>query len=124
MRKALLVLSGALWVGALTFAPAPASAGNGFWAKYPTEVDYFSCSTYESISEYTCADPDSGLSVTFYGRMKNTIPLSACAGSCNGTQNLHVVFNPGNGRKINDPLMGGQCMGGFLLYLTPCSTCS
>lgn len=123
MKKLLGVLSVSLWAGALMFSPAPADA---FYTMYPSNVEYFACSTYKSISLQTCSIYHEilGEEVTysFTGMMMNTVPIGACSGSCNGSENLYVNLSPGNGRK--DKLYAyGQCGIGYVLELTPCSSC-
>lgn len=120
MKKVIGVLSVSLWAAALVFSPAPADA---FWGKYPTAVNYFSCSTFQSTSRLVCNDPEGGSPTYFYGKMKNTIPLSQCAGSCNGTESLLVQADPGNGRKTSTPELTKMCTSGYLLELAPCSSC-
>lgn len=120
MKSLVLVASGMLWAAALVFSPAPAQA---VYATYPTSTDYFACSQYENL-----AYPEMcmyGLEeIILYGKMKNTIPLSLCAGSCNGTESLLVAANPGNGRKRDYLSNAPQCGNQYILDLGPCNTCS
>lgn len=122
MQKILGVLSLSLWAAALTFAPAPVDAAIG---KYSTVVNYMSCSGYQSISTVGCTvecDDTGCQRYQFVGKMTNTIPLGACAGACNGTEDLLVMSNPGNGRKT--AAWYADCLNGKLLSYGPCSTCS
>lgn len=119
MKKLLGVLSVSLWMGALMFSPAPAEA---FLARYPTIVDYFACAQYATVAPVACVNGD-GERISFGGAMQQTIPISACAGSCNGTENLLVKLNIGNGRKVRTGSQG-QCGGGWVLVMEPCTSCS
>lgn len=120
MTKLVGVLSISLWAAALTFSPSPAQA----YAKYPSLVSYFACSTYQAINPYSCiVDYETGERAQFVAKMDNTIPISACAGSCNGTVDLHVSYNTSNGRKTATD-MGIQCGGQYLLELGTCNNCS
>lgn len=124
MKTLLGVLSVSMWAAALLFSPAPAEA---FAAWYNNRnVQYFSCSQYqttywECVYEYD-GDGTPLSSNVFTGIMNQTIPLSSCGGACNGTQNIRVEFNPGNGRKTKTG-EGQQCMGGYTIELQPCSNC-
>lgn len=124
MKKVIGFLSVSLWSAALLFSPAPADA---FLALYSTNsVAYFSCSTYQTISQVQCQYSNGEEYVTqyYYGKMKNTIPLSACAGACNGSLSLFVVSNPGNGRKSRTYADDYQCAGSYQMDLTPCNNCT
>lgn len=122
MKSLLGFVSISMWAAALIVAPAPAEAWN---AKYGTIVDYFSCSQYQTITPTGCYWYDGDgtrISQSFYGKMMNTIPVSMCAGSCNGTEQLLVQCDPGNGRKTRYDWM--QCSNGYVLALSPCNSCS
>lgn len=121
--KKLLLASGALWIAAMAFGPAPASA---FLAKYPSySPNYFACSGYQTSAPAPCTYNYGGetFSVTFNGFMTNTIPLSACSGNCGGTEDLGVRGDPGNGRKTKLEYLG-QCGNGYVLNLSPCTNCT
>lgn len=118
MKKLLGFVSVSLWAAALVFAPAPAEAT---FTKYPSNVDYLACAQYGASSDQCWSDTYEDY-IYFYGMMYNTIPISACAGSCNGTQNLIVEFDIGNGRK--GMYRDGQCGNNLLYWVSPCTTCS
>lgn len=113
-------LSLSLWAAALVYSPAPADAAI---VLYPTNVPYWACSGYQSISPQNCYISAWGANFTFYGKMTNTIPLSYCGGGCNGTANLLVQSDPGNGRKTNTG-GPGQCLGNYLFNVTFCANCT
>lgn len=119
MKKILAVMSMSLWAAALTFSPAPAQAAKG---KYPSNVPYFSCSQYATITPVTCKDGEGYTVAVFYGKMTNTIPLSMCAGSCTGSEALLVENNPGPGRKST--YSADFCGAQYILDFSPCTTCS
>lgn len=121
MKKLLGFLSVSLWVGALVFSPAPASA---FMASYPSNVSYFTCSQYSTLSTpIKCYNASSGEEYTWNGKMSHTTPVGSCSGSCNGTASLWVEWNPGNGRKSKSA-SHGQCLSNYILELEPCTACS
>lgn len=118
MKKLVGFLSISLWAAALTFSPSPAQASI---SRYTANVNYFSCSQYSSISPNNCTT-SGGDSYTFYGTMTHTIPLTACSGSCNGSEGLYTQFDLGNGRVIKCGYEG-PCGNGYLLDLTQCNSC-
>lgn len=125
MKSLAGVLSLSLWGAAVLFTPAPAAA---VWALYPSNINYWSCSQYQNITQQRCYvdyGDGFGADVLLYGKMNNTVPISTCSGSCNGSANLLVETNPGNGRKMNNtPDWPYLCGNSYLLDIGPCSTCS
>lgn len=122
MKKMLGVAAVSLWAAALLFTPAPADAWLGI---YPSASRYFACSGWTSVYG-SCVFGPPGEEDTIYwtGKMTNTIPLSACAGSCSGTENLLCEANPGNGRKTAGTTPYGQCAGKYILEFATCNNCS
>lgn len=126
----LKISSVVLWAAALSFSPAPASAGYG---KYGTNVQYFACAQFSLISEKSCCigeiDVETktcmGTQYYFSGKMTHTVPISACAGACGGAESLYVNWPASNGRYANTsyPNNLGNCLNGNIFYIAPCSTC-
>lgn len=119
MKKLLVTASLSLWFAALSFTPAPAEA---FWARYSTIVSYLSCAQYTTMSPQYCLNNNQD-QVKFSGYMANTVPTSACSGSCNGSASLLVGLNPGNGRKKTDSV-DAQCGNAYIMQMSPCTSCS
>lgn len=127
MKSLLGGLSVSLWAAALTFSPSPAQAYN--LAMYPSLSNYFSCSVLQSITPVSCTleSPDPEIppeTIWFRNKFLNTIPLSNCAGSCNGTESLMVQYSTLNGRKTAAQFGEYACLYGYLLRIDPCNTCS
>lgn len=119
MKKFLGGLSVSLWLAALLFAPAPANAVETLYGNY--SVQYFSCSQYLSTSPLIC-NYGFDEQIIFLGGMRLTMPLSSCAGSCSGTENMSVQSDIGNGRKKNFGKIA-QCLNSYVIWLEPCNGC-
>lgn len=120
IRTVAAALSVAMWSGALFFSPAPA---NATYVAYPSLVNYFSCSIFQSSLPMNCNFYQGEEGIVFTGTMRNTIPLSGCGGSCSGTLSLTVEDDIGNGRVQCDTSEFIQCGGSYAYPIYNCNGC-